>query len=171
MYLFVDGVRNETCRNTRPYSKLWAVIKRVCISNTRRCRVYYCDPQRSGQKGRCEKNRAEPGRILPKGSSFEALTAFDVATVCPRRQLPEEEPGRQDAVCARRQAHPPPSARRARDIQARGRRGRAETGSAAGQARLVCRQREGIAPGHVETPPERCAWSFKNRRRARASMP
>ena len=47
-----------------------------------RCRVYYCDPQRSGQKGSCEENHVEPGMILPKGSRFEALAAFDVATVC-----------------------------------------------------------------------------------------
>lgn len=71
----------------------------------------------------------------------------------PRRQLPEEEPGLQDAVCARRQAHSQALARRARDIQAQGRRGHAETGSAAGQARLVYRQREGIASGHNETTP------------------
>ena len=63
-----------------------------------RCRVYYCDPQRSGQKGSCEKNHVEPGRILPKGSSFEALTAFGVATVCthadnyPRKSLDGKTP-------------------------------------------------------------------------------
>lgn len=68
-------------------------IERSCLSNARRCRVYYCDPQRSGQKGSCEKNHVELRRILPKGSSFEALTAFDVATVCihvnnyPRKSL------------------------------------------------------------------------------------
>lgn len=27
-------------------------IERRCLSNARRCRIYYCDPQRSGQKGR-----------------------------------------------------------------------------------------------------------------------
>lgn len=63
-----------------------------------RCRVYYCDPQRSGQKGSCEKNHVEPGRILPEGSSFEALTAFGVATVCahadnyPRKSLDGKTP-------------------------------------------------------------------------------
>lgn len=44
--------------------------------------VYYCDPRRSGQKGSCEKNHVEPGRILPKGSSFEAFAAFDAAIAC-----------------------------------------------------------------------------------------
>lgn len=73
-------------------------IERSCLSNARRCRVYYCDPQRSGQKGSCEKNHVELRRILPKGSSFEALTAFDVATVCthvnnyPRKSLDGKTP-------------------------------------------------------------------------------
>lgn len=73
-------------------------IERSCISNARRCRLFYCDPQRSGQKGSCEKNHVELRRILPKGSSFEALAAFDVATVCthvnnyPRRSLGGKTP-------------------------------------------------------------------------------
>lgn len=57
-------------------------IERSCLSNARRCRLFYCAPQRSGQKGSCEKNHVELRKILPKGSSFEALAAFDVASAC-----------------------------------------------------------------------------------------
>lgn len=73
-------------------------IERSCLSNARRCRVFYCDPQRSGQKGSCEKNHVELRKILPKGSSFEALAAFDVASVCthvnnyPRKSLGGKTP-------------------------------------------------------------------------------
>lgn len=57
-------------------------IERSALGNGRRCRVFYCDPMRSGQKGSCEKNHVELRRVLPKGTSFEGLTAYDVATVC-----------------------------------------------------------------------------------------
>ena len=60
----------------------------------RRCRVYYCDPMRPGQKAGCERNHSELRRILPKGrSDFDKLDATDVAVACshvnsyPRRSL------------------------------------------------------------------------------------
>lgn len=40
----------------------------------RRTRVYYCDPFSAYQKGAIEKNHEFIRRILPKGSSFDALT-------------------------------------------------------------------------------------------------
>ena len=48
----------------------------------RRCRVYYCDPVKPGQKGAAEKNHVEFRRILPKGSDFDALSFSDVSLVC-----------------------------------------------------------------------------------------
>ena len=39
-----------------------------------RTRVFYCDPQRSDQKGGCEVTHEMIRRILPKGTSFEFLT-------------------------------------------------------------------------------------------------
>jgi IS30 family transposase len=62
----------------------------------RRCRVFYCDPRQSQQKGRCEKNHTELRQILPKGRkrvSFDALNERDAATACshanstPRKSL------------------------------------------------------------------------------------
>jgi len=47
----------------------------------KRCSVYYCDPARADQKGACEKNHVEIRRIVPKKTSFEKLTAADMADI------------------------------------------------------------------------------------------
>ena len=39
-----------------------------------RTRIYYCDPNRSDQKGSLEKNHEYIRYVLPKGTSFEHLT-------------------------------------------------------------------------------------------------
>lgn len=59
-----------------------------------RCKVFYCDPRASQQKGRCEKNHSELRQILPKKQvSMDALTQGDLAAVnaninsTPRRSL------------------------------------------------------------------------------------
>ena len=39
-----------------------------------RTRIYYCDPNRSNQKGALEKNHEYIRYVLPKGSSFEKMT-------------------------------------------------------------------------------------------------
>lgn len=45
-----------------------------------RLRLYYCDPNRSQQKGRAERNREELRRMLPKGkANFDRLTGRDMA--------------------------------------------------------------------------------------------
>lgn len=43
-----------------------------------RTKVFYCDPQRSDQKGGCEVAHEMIRRILPKGKSFDHLTQEDV---------------------------------------------------------------------------------------------
>lgn len=48
----------------------------------RRCNVYYCDPMKSGQKGRFERNHVELRKILPKGTSFADLSPRELAIVC-----------------------------------------------------------------------------------------
>lgn len=42
------------------------------------CKVFYCDPQQTNQKSRCERNHELIRYILPKGSSFDDLTQDDV---------------------------------------------------------------------------------------------
>lgn len=54
------------------------------IEKAGRCSVYYCDPQRSDQKGGCEKNHVELRKIIPKGTSIDGLEldAWLVAGIC-----------------------------------------------------------------------------------------
>lgn len=79
-------------------------IERSALGHGRRCRVFYCDPMRSGQKGSCEKNHAMVRRVIPKGTSLEGLTQREVSEVCshvnsyPRRSLG----GRSPLACAAR---------------------------------------------------------------------
>lgn len=48
----------------------------------RRTRVYFCDPQQSQQKPKCENNHREIRKVLPKGrSNFDALTKPDMAVL------------------------------------------------------------------------------------------
>jgi IS30 family transposase len=46
--------------------------------NERRTHVFYCDPQRSDQKGGCEVTHEMIRRILPKGTSFDNLNQEDI---------------------------------------------------------------------------------------------
>jgi transposase, IS30 family len=44
-----------------------------------RTQVFFCDPQRSDQKGGCEVTHEMIRRVLPKGISFDRLTQIDVS--------------------------------------------------------------------------------------------
>ncbi len=46
--------------------------------NERRTHVFYCDPQRSDQKGGCEVTHEMIRRVLPKKTSFDNLTQDDI---------------------------------------------------------------------------------------------
>lgn len=46
-----------------------------------RSSIYYCDPMRSGQKGGIEQAHTLLRMVLPKGTSFEFLTQWDVRTI------------------------------------------------------------------------------------------
>lgn len=48
-------------------------------NNERRTRIFYCDPQRSDQKGGCEVTHEMIRRVLPKGTSFDDLNQEDVS--------------------------------------------------------------------------------------------
>ena len=45
-------------------------------------KLFFCDPNRSDQKGRIEKNHTLIRYILPKGTSFDNLTQEDINLVC-----------------------------------------------------------------------------------------
>ena len=46
-----------------------------------RSSIYYCDPMRSGQKGGIEQAHTMLRMVLPKGTSFEYLTQWDIRTI------------------------------------------------------------------------------------------
>ena len=46
--------------------------------NGRRTHIFYCDPQRSDQKGGCEVTHEMIHRVLPKKTSFDNLTQDDI---------------------------------------------------------------------------------------------
>lgn len=48
------------------------------IQGIQRSSIYYCDPMRSGQKGAIEQAHTMLRMVLPKGTSFEFLTQWDV---------------------------------------------------------------------------------------------
>lgn len=48
------------------------------INGMERTSIYYCDPMRSGQKGGVENAHTMLRMVLPKGTSFEFLTQWDV---------------------------------------------------------------------------------------------
>ncbi len=48
------------------------------VDGMQRTSIYYCDPMRSGQKGGIEQAHTMLRMILPKGTSFEFLTQWDV---------------------------------------------------------------------------------------------
>ncbi len=48
------------------------------LDGSQRCRVFYCDPMASWQKGRIERSHEYIRYALPKGSSFDGLSQDDV---------------------------------------------------------------------------------------------
>ncbi len=44
----------------------------------RLCRLFYCDPGKSGQKGKIEKNHVELRKVFPKGTIFDGFTQRQV---------------------------------------------------------------------------------------------
>jgi IS30 family transposase len=61
--------------------------------NTKRMKLFYCDARHSEQKGAAEKCHVEIRKVIPKGTSIDALSNFEIATVfshinsMPRRSL------------------------------------------------------------------------------------
>ena len=68
------------------------------MDDYRRTSIYYCDPMRSGQKGGIENVHTKLREILPKGTSFEYLTQWDLNLIVnninsvPRKSLLDMTP-------------------------------------------------------------------------------
>lgn len=63
------------------FSDAEGIERSATDSSRRRCSIYYCDPMASHQKGSCEKNHVEFRKVVPKGTSMDALSANDMATI------------------------------------------------------------------------------------------
>ena len=63
------------------FSDAEGIERSVLDPSKKRCSIFYCDPMASHQKGSCEKNHVEFRKIVPKGASMDALTAWDMALV------------------------------------------------------------------------------------------
>jgi len=57
------------------------VASETGVNGIQRSSIYYCDPMQSGQKGGLEQAHTMLRMILPKGTSFEFLTQWDVNTI------------------------------------------------------------------------------------------
>lgn len=53
-----------------------------CADGKQEIRLFFCDPGRSDQKGRAEKNHTLLREILPKGTSFDELTQYEINWIC-----------------------------------------------------------------------------------------
>ncbi len=47
----------------------------------KRTTVFYCEPNRSDEKGACERNHRLLRRVIPKGTSLEGLMQWDLTLV------------------------------------------------------------------------------------------
>lgn len=64
------------------------------IDGVHRTDIYYCDPMRSGQKGGLEQAHTMLRMVLPKGTSFEFLTQWDLNLIaCHINSTPRESLG------------------------------------------------------------------------------
>jgi IS30 family transposase len=57
-------------------------IERSAFRDGHRCSAYYCDPQQSQQKGACEKNHVELRKVVPKGTSLQAMDSKTLSLIC-----------------------------------------------------------------------------------------
>ncbi len=56
-----------------------AGMERSCIySGRQRTMIFFCEPNRSDQKGSCERNHREIRKIIPKGTSLHPFTQADI---------------------------------------------------------------------------------------------
>ena len=60
----------------------FARVKDIEMDIRGEIKLFFCDPNRSDQKGRIEKNHTLIRDILPKGTSFNNLTQEDINLVC-----------------------------------------------------------------------------------------
>lgn len=65
--------------NGQEFSDISAIER--SIFGGKRTKVFFCDPNRSDQKGSCEANHKLIRKIIPKGTSIQKLTQEDMILV------------------------------------------------------------------------------------------
>lgn len=93
-YIFYrNGYDSFIVHSDRPKQRIWrSGFFRNRNSEIQRTSIYYCDPMRSGQKGGIEQAHTMLRMVLPKGTSFEFLTQWDVNTIVNKlRPVPPDE--------------------------------------------------------------------------------
>ena len=57
-------------------------MERSCLKNGKlRTKIFFCEPNRSDEKGHCERNHRELRKIIPKGTSLEGFSQLDMNLV------------------------------------------------------------------------------------------
>ena len=56
-------------------------MRSAAAPGEKRCAAYFADPSRPDQKGACEKNHVELRKLLPKGTSFDAMSAYELSEI------------------------------------------------------------------------------------------
>ena len=57
-------------------------LEQSALHDGRRCAAYFTDPNRPDQKGAAEKNHVELRKIIPKGTSLQAMDTRTLSTIC-----------------------------------------------------------------------------------------
>ena len=57
-------------------------MEQSALGEEKRARTFFTDPNRPDQKGSAEKNHVELRKVVPKGTSLEAMDAATLATIC-----------------------------------------------------------------------------------------
>ena len=90
---FVDIFGVGLCDRGIEFFDTTALEASVVFKETKRMHLYYCDARHSEQKGAAEKNHVEFRKIVPKGTSIDRITNYELAKIfshinsTPRRSL------------------------------------------------------------------------------------
>lgn len=76
--LFSEIFRLLLTDNGREFSDI-SGMEASCIDGSKRTRIYFCEPNRSDQKGTCENHHKMIRYIIPKGSSLMPYSQMDIS--------------------------------------------------------------------------------------------
>ncbi len=67
--------------NGQEFTDIQGMQRSCTIPGEERTYIYFCEPNRSDQKGGCERNHREMRRIIPKGTSLEPFIQSDIVHI------------------------------------------------------------------------------------------